>query len=436
MKHIEINSLCHVFTIDDNRSFVIGSPPEWLKSIGDIPFPQYIFLGKTMINHGINYCEVGFPLFKNFFFNNQRKTYVIAPEENIDRLINITKDSLQGPDLYKDEYGWQKAKYFKELHNVYENYDPSGKLLDFDDFISFSPYENNTYQLDNITITLIDDDSFLVKKDNEEYSISLYYSPPVIPERKLRNIPGALSLFCFDSGDGFSPNKASTSFLLNVKGSYIIFDPNVYAFDIMREKGFDLQKVKALFISHIHQDHNQGMIKFLQYNKDISIITGDVVSKSVEVFLNNILDSSASAQYNIISLPLQKKNEIDFLNITVFCDISYHSIPTVMTKIYFHDERFKKNVFAYSGDTIFDPTLVGNKDFNQQYREELDQFFYDANVIIHEAGAGLFHTDAEDLIPFMKQYKHLFWVHTPRTEEDPFSRGIILKRGDIVVLKK
>lgn len=437
MKHIQINSLCHLLVLDDGTSIVLGSPPEWIKTAGETPFPQFIFLGNTVLNEGINYCEVGFPMFKNFFFNKQRKTRVVAPAGNIDGLKKIVRDSLLGPEIWMDDPGWGKARYFKQLHDVHQDFNPNLRILPFEDFIGFESYDHGMYRFGDLSVELVEKDTFRVESKTGEMIIRLVHEKASQPESSRREIPGLLSLFCFDSGDGFCVNKGSTSFMLNIGGSYMVFDPNIHALDMMRERGYDPGKVRAVFISHVHQDHNQGLMKFLEYNPDIMIITGEVVASSVSNFLCNILGSAADAErYQVVALKLRQKNFVDLFNVSICCDISYHSIPTVMTKIYFHDANLKRHVFAYSGDTIFDPVAFQSGNFNREYARDLKHFFDDTTVIIHEAGAGLFHTDPEDLIPSMREDQDLFWVHTFRTEDDCFSRGRILKRGDIVVIKK
>lgn len=435
MKHIRLNSACHVVILDNGRSFVFGSPPEWIKAYDDNPFPSTIFLGDSILENGTNLAEVSFPMFKNFFFHNRTRTNVVAPGGKIERIHAFARESLFGPQEFLHGKGWEKAKYFSELHKITRDFDPDGERYKFDEIMEFSSYENYKFDLDGIKVKHVDKNSFNVKIGARETTISLSPRIPLESGKTGNDIKGALSLYCFDSGDGFCPNKSASSFLLNIEGNYIVFDPNIYAYDIMRLKGFDLSRVCAIFISHVHADHNQGLFKFLNHNSRIKIITGDVVSSSLKTFLRSLSGEDSADEYEIFSLKLQQDNYIDFLDASFYCDISYHSIPTVMTKIYFNQKKLSRYVFGYSGDTIYDPIILDSENFNREYGEDLLHFFDDANIIVHEAGAGLYHTDPEDLVPFLEDHQNIFWLHTFKTNKNGFSRGHILQRGDTVVFK-
>ncbi len=127
-------------------------------------------------------------------------------------------------------------------------------------------------------------------------------------------------------------------------------------------------------------------------------------------------------------------NTLAGLDIDVACDYGFHSIPSAMMKLYFRSGSARGTVLGYSGDTLYDPIRFRSEGFPREYGEQLESFFDDAGIIVHEAGAGLIHTDPEDLVPFLDEKKRLLWFHTPRSNDNGFSRGLILEKSRWVEL--
>ncbi|HNR90588.1 MAG TPA: MBL fold metallo-hydrolase [Spirochaetota bacterium] len=438
MKYIPINSLCHLFVIDETSSFVIGSPPEWIKRATGVPFPRHILLGDSLLVNGCNFAEIEFPLYKNFFFNKLRKTEIVCPEESTPRLAGILAEALLGPDYRLDSPGSVKAAYFGDILAVRKNFDPSGEKLTLDDYATFHTYENDRFAIGDCAIRRVDRDAFHVTWPGGEQAVSLEYRETSLDKRPAspRAIPGALSIFCFDSGDGFTPAKECSSFILNAGGRYILFDPSLSSFDRLVERGCDFRDVAAVFISHVHADHDQGLYRFLMYNKNIIIMTGETVCESLAHKIGLMVgDANFATQCRITPIPLKQRTGVAELGIDVYCDLGFHSIPSAMAKIYFHDAGLRDIVLAYSGDTLYDPVRIRSDSFNAVYREDLLRFYDDATHIIHEGGAGLIHTDPEDLIPFLAPGQEIYWMHTGRTNDDGFSRGHILTRDENIVIR-
>ncbi len=431
MKHIPIHSLCHIVVLDEEHSLVFGSPPEWIKKASGFPFPRHVFLGETTLYNGFNCTEVEFPIYKNYFFNKMRQTSIIAPVKNLPRLQSIVSEALLGPESYGVTYQQQKAAYFTNRLAVHKNFDPSEDRLLLEDYAQFLPYSEDRFETLGAVIRLVDRDSFLVQYGNRELEISLSYIPSARDKKNPsgKKVEGHLSLYCFDSGDGFSENKECTSFLLNIGGRYLIVDPSALCFDRLIDRGYSHQDIAAIFISHVHADHDQGLYRFLRYNQNIPILAGEIVMESLRKKIAGMVGSTDYLQHiTLIPLKLGGKTGLDFLPLDIHCELGFHSIPSVMMKIYFRDRNLSSHVFGYSGDTLFDPGLYSTEGFNQDYRRELEGFFGDATILVHEGGAGLIHTDPEDLIPFLGKNQEVFWVHTSREDQNAFSRGKVLTK--------
>jgi hypothetical protein len=222
--------------------------------------------------------------------------------------------------------------------------------------------------------------------------------------------------------------------MLCAGGGLLLFDPSAGSFDAFRAAGFDMKNIRGIFISHLHADHDQGLYRFLDAAPGLPVFAGGAVFDSLAGKLDILYGEGASRTFNLTRLTAGGTTGLDGPGVDVTCDYGFHSIPSMMMKIRFRDEKFAKHVVGYSGDTLYDPVRFRSESFDREYREALEGFFADADTIIHEAGAGLIHTDPEDLIPFLAEKQRVFWLHTPRTNDNGFSRGFILEKGRAAVI--
>ena len=430
MRHTVINDMCHLVVLDEERSIVFGSPSEWIKECSGVPFPRHVVLGKKIHERGCNLSEIEFPVYKNFFFNRMRKTVIVAPGVNIPDLRSSLQETLLGPLAMKRDYCGEKASFFIEALAVRKNFDPSGPKLILDDFVEFLPLPAEGCDVDGVHVRPVGEMSFLIRHGGGELLIDLKGPGPAPAAVEKKSIDGALSIFCFDSGDGFSPGKGCSSFLLNAGGDYVLFDPNMRVYDDISRYGIDPGRIRAIFISHVHADHDQGLYRFLAEGTDVPVVAADIVLPSLLVKVRaGTGERDPEKKWRFISVPVRERTVVDFLDGSLYCDVGFHTIPSVMTKFYFNQTNLRDSVFAYSGDTLYDRGRFGAEGFPGDYRRDLEGFLDDARVIVHEAGAGLIHTDPEDLIPFLGEHQRVFWMHTARDDSGGFSRGSILKKG-------
>ncbi|MBP7584567.1 MAG: MBL fold metallo-hydrolase [Spirochaetes bacterium] len=433
MRLFKINNSCYCVQVDESLTVAFGSPPEWIKRAAGCPFPRYLFLGGTLCSRGRNLCEVEFPIYKNFFFNRQRKTHIVAPAGMIEGLKTIVGDALFGPETYGDDPCSKKAEFYAGELAVRENFSPSGRKLLLPDFAGFESYDGDVYSLGLATVTRTGEDSFLIARGRDEIAVDLAPGTegPRTPEEVPSRGEGSLVVHCFDSGDGFSPNKECSSFMLRCGDALLLFDPSAGSYDAFHGAGFSAEDIRGVFISHTHADHDQGLYRFLAEYPWLPVFAGGVVHDSLLKKIGILLGSATA---NVTRLSVGGTTGIDAAGIDVACEYGFHSIPSTMMKIRFRDAKLARHVVGYSGDTLYDPVRLRAESFDPGYRESLERFFDDAEVIIHEAGAGLIHTDPEDLIPFLGEGQRLFWLHTPRTNDAGFSRGFILEKGRSAVI--
>ncbi len=435
MKLFKINEMCYCVAVDESLTCAFGSPPEWIKRAGGFPFPSYIFLGDTMLCEGSNFCEVEFPIYRNFFFNKQRKTHIITPLHIGDMLKPILEEAIFGPANYEKNDHSKKAAYYADYLALREGFSSTGRKLLLPDFASFETYIGDTYQLGFVEVKRTGPESFLVTKGREELAIDLEGMKHTLPVKKQRKkADGVLRLYCFGSGDGFSAAKECSSFMLGYRDKLLLFDPNYHSFDAFLEEGFDITNLAGILVSHIHADHEEGLYRFLHAFPEICVYAAGEAAHSLEKKIRLVMGVSFNG-FSVQRLPIGVPFTLEELNAEVLCEYGFHAIPSAMMKFRFFDVHGAAHVFGYSGDTLYDPGRFKEEHFPDFCRESLEHFFDDAQTIVHEAGAGLIHTDPEDLIPFLRDDQKVFWLHTYRTNDDGFSKGWILEKGrDIIIV--
>ncbi len=59
------------------------------------------------------------------------------------------------------------------------------------------------------------------------------------------------------------PNRRCSSILIEVNGSYYILDMGTQSIEQLIDRGIAVEDVRCIFISHMHGDHTNGLISFL-----------------------------------------------------------------------------------------------------------------------------------------------------------------------------
>lgn len=82
-------------------------------------------------------------------------------------------------------------------------------------------------------------------------------------------------------------------------------------------------------------------------------------------------------------------------------DYSLHSIPAGRFKIRYAKPGCEEKTLSHSGDTKYDVTLIENwyrkGNFTEKRRDQILGFVWDADLIVHDVGGGLLHTEESAL---------------------------------------
>ncbi|SVB52154.1 uncharacterized protein METZ01_LOCUS205008, partial [marine metagenome] len=126
--------------------------------------------------------------------------------------------------------------------------------------------------------------------------------------------------------------------------------------------------------------------------------------------LTSLSRNSIERFVEFVEVEPNKKIKIPEFDNTFFeFDYSLHSIPSGRCKITYAKGKTHKTI-SHSGDTKYDVPKVNawyeKGAFTQQRKNKILSFIWDADLIIHDVGGGILHTNYESLLNLEKNIKH------------------------------
>ncbi|MGR3177214.1 MAG: cyclic nucleotide-binding domain-containing protein, partial [Candidatus Anammoxibacter sp.] len=245
---------------------------------------------------------------------------------------------------------------------------------------------------------------YLGRTDEDKEFVQIASSPIEIPE---------FGITFVGTGTGFDPESLTSCFIIWINGKGIAVDLVSNCESHFRHQGFTINDITHVFLSHLHADHDAGVLEGLMKGEKINVLTSDIIFDS---FLRKA----------VATTKFEKENIKDFVNFTrlkegkevripgikgayITFDYSFHSIPSGRFKLRYKGSNGKEMLIGFSGDTKYDKTLV-NKLYDDGIitsarRDKILGFLWDCDIIIHEVGGGALHTNINDLSVFPERLK-------------------------------
>ncbi len=201
------------------------------------------------------------------------------------------------------------------------------------------------------------------------------------------------------TGDGFSQDRYSASFLLNAGGKFVAVEcPGMFA-KVLKDGAsaarykVGIKDVNDVIVSHIHGDHSNGLelfgyYKFFAEGKrpavySIKEVLGPLWGQKLKGSMGRMgelrFDRAKSMAFSDYFKGVELRPGIRSTVCGVGVEVrrARHTVPTISMKL-----SFAGRTLGYSADTAFDPGLI--------------EFLDGCDVIFHEAGYGI-HTDYSSL---------------------------------------
>jgi len=206
-------------------------------------------------------------------------------------------------------------------------------------------------------------------------------------------------------GSGFSHTRKNSCLIVWSEGKGIMVDAFNEHNESRLKYGITDKDINYIILSHVHSDHDSGLIEKILSGQRIKLITTRIIFES---FLRKVEGISRFPKEVIEEfvdlLEVETGDEIKlpgFKNTYLLFDYSLHSIPTGRFKVIYRPPGGSETTISHSGDTKYDEDLthrwweMGN--FSRKRRDSILGFVWDADLIIQEVGGGNLHTELASL---------------------------------------
>ncbi|HXJ78832.1 MAG TPA: cyclic nucleotide-binding domain-containing protein [Candidatus Methylomirabilis sp.] len=430
-----------LFSPDGRTRVQLGSPSQTTKDIlreglrGDQIFilPATLFEGRT------NYGDVEFLVYLNFFLREQTRTRIVGSARQQDilyRILTLTLFGLFDPsapepasfEQVREAYGVDSRETYEFLRLAHELYgtrrgpEAGSPLLGIDDYVDFV-----TLELGETVIALPSAEvrvttrgrAFhvrIVQQDGRDTAKDLEVSPA---RRRVRAIPPLLReaiQFATDrprfgvtplgTSHGFDPGGDFTSFVVWINGRGILVDPSPEALAYLDRIGVAPVDVPYVLLTHVHSDHDGGLIEKLLSGSRTTVIAADPVFRAFTEKARLVTGHDFAREGLVEHIRANPGTRVrvpvagEFAEITTRWNL--HPIPTTGFKV-----SFAGRTFGYSGDTQYEPALLESLRksgrLSPGHFDDLMYFLWTkdgrptVDFLYHEAGIPPIHTDKERL---------------------------------------
>lgn len=396
----------------------LGAPPETLKDTLATKdgVPRVVILPERLVDmdRGVANADLEFPIYWNLFVQ-KRPLIVVGTAAQGDRIRAAVQESLLGPvvqDLSGDVVAGRPVPDLQREQRWFRRGDAyrSG-LLELDDAIDFRAVdEGDGARIDDAGHTVriaLDGDGFIVEVDGA-VTVRLPREPP-IPDEEARRpgtsseghpfVPPRFGVTVLGRSHGFDPDPAerTTGFVLWIGGRGVLVDPPVHTTRLLREADIDTSLVDGLLLTHVHGDHDAGLLqKAIEAGRTTLWTVPTVYASWLRKWsaLSGIPTEELKKLFEF--RPVQVGAPVDIHGAKLIFRFTLHSIPAVAFEAHYQGASFN-----YSGDTLNDPLAVDaihkGCGMDDARREELSHFDWSHDLIFHESGVPPLHTPLERL---------------------------------------
>ena len=391
--------------------------------------PSTLYAGKT------NYGDVEFLVYLNFFLRQKMRTLIAGTAEQrqiLHRLLTLTLFGLFDPSApepasfeeLRDAYGVDSQETYDFLRVAYEIYgtrrdaSPDSPMLGIDDYVDFVILNGGetVIQLPSAEVRVTPRGRVfhvrVTQPDGRESEKLLELGPPRRAARTIPDAPREAIQFASErprfgvtplgTSHGFDHVGDFTCFVIWINGKGILVDPSPEALSYLERIGVAPPDVPYVFLTHVHSDHDGGLIAKLLGGSRTTVIASDPVfrafAKKAQLVTGHDFKREGLVEHVLANPghPVQIAIAGDVARFETRWNL--HPIPTNGFKL-----TFGGRTFGYSGDTQFDPDMLEKLRASGQLTgglfQALRHFFWTpegepiVDLLYHEAGIPPIHTD-------------------------------------------
>lgn len=470
-RRVQILDPSVLFSPDGGLRVELGSLSQTTKNLlregitGEYLFilPKYLFESRT------NYADVEFLVYLNFFVRYGKRTRIVGTARQrdvLEHLLRLTIFGLFDPHAHEqpsfetlhalynvpDRETYALFRMLYEKYGVRQNCCATGAILDLDAYIDFVVLDDTARPLliasaqqgtaphqaapglYSVQVAPLPHGSFEVSIAQIDGRVATKTLEVHRPSRRQKSVPEDLCRairFATDrprfgvtplgTSHGFDPSGDLTCFVIWVNGLGILVDPSPEGLEYLEHLGVSDADLPYVFLTHIHSDHDGGLISKLLSGRRTTIIASDVVFRLFveKAKLVTGQDFQQGRLVEHIAANPGRSVVLDVADERVILQTRWnlHTIPTngfTMT--------VESKTFGYAGDTQYEPTMLRQLLEAQQLTpaqyHDLMYFLWaedgtpKVDLLYHEAGIPPIHTDKHTLTTLSEAMRSkTFLVH-------------------------
>ena len=186
-----------------------------------------------------------------------------------------------------------------------------------------------------------------------------------------------LEIIPLGDGNGFRGNTAS--FIVKYAQRIIFIDPIAEPLIVLKKLNLNFDNITDYFISHIHEDHIEGLSAILKFASDfgkkLNIITTKKIYKELKKIYEPLFLDFEVITNHINIIP---NATLPYYHGYITVRLNHHVLKSQTLSFKIH---YKNNIFAISGDTKYDSKLALKLKNNLAF----DIGYYnDCHLLFHE----------------------------------------------------
>lgn len=354
---------------------------------------------------GISLADLEFPVYYNYFVRRQR-TVVVCEERQRRDLQEVMREAVFGPrkvDISREVTRGPVPDLAAEFR--YFRICPfRGVEMELGDLISFETFDKHgVVEIGAVTLERRADGTIQVLESGQLLAtlpaeVPLPGPSPEKHERRQPFRPPAFGLTFIGTGHGFDPETMTSGFIIWANHRGILVDPPVGSTDWMRHEEINPKLIDSIVLTHCHADHDGGTLQKVLQEGRVRIFTTPTIMRSF-ITKNAPLAGLSKARFATLFdfTPVGIGEPVRIEGAEFHFRYSLHSVPCVGFEVYYGGRSL-----VYTSDTLYAPETframhrLGVVD--QGRLEQLLDFPWHHELVLHEAGIPPLHTRLEELL--------------------------------------
>lgn len=400
---------------DGAHTVLFGQPPEVLKGLllQKVHSLDTLVLIDTPERDGSLLNNLEFPLYYFLFMGKGlqegSKLNLVGYRDDIARVLRLLQLTLLGPSQ-QELVRWQTPEWLQQEWLLASRYlalkDARGQIRSVESFFNIVPFDNDAADVGHFHIRRTGHDQYEVANAKQRVTVDIGEDRIINPPYALQAdfIPRELvklGLEILGSASGFTSNEPCTGLALCYNGDYILIDSIPYLDKHLFARGISKNQVKAVFITHLHDDHC-ALFPLILMPEKVEILTTRAIYEMAMEKLCCQLNWKRDIVDSFFTFRELIPNEVvNYYGLNIHTHITVHSVPTIGATFSTTFKGLTKSICVVGDNTgmgtVFN--MVSEGVVSAQTYGNL-QRLYNArfDLLVADGGAGAIHGDPADAL--------------------------------------